>query len=209
MFAQASVAVGRIELRASELEGWIRKRHAPMRAPGAASLSSRPRHESTTGGARADRVGVKLSSRAIVSRRARRRKPPSPWPVKPRLESRQIVTGLGPWRFQCSLLRASWKARPHPGSEHEGDLIERHRGSGDRQHVLADCFGCRSRRATLGPRVSAGLAPRHHEGNLRNAWSERAPEAGSRRQSRENGGGPSKEGTRQMEGALVRSSRCL
>jgi hypothetical protein len=102
MFAQASVAAGRVELRASELEGWIRKRHAPMRAPGAASLSSRPRHESTTGGARADRVGVKLSSRAIVSRRARRRKLPGPWPVKPRLESRQIVTGLGPWRFQCS-----------------------------------------------------------------------------------------------------------
>jgi hypothetical protein len=51
------------------------------------------------------------------------------------------------------------------------------RGSDDRAGVLADCGGCRSRRAALGPdRKVTGLAPRLLHGS---SGGERAPEAGS------------------------------
>jgi hypothetical protein len=51
-------------------------------------------------------------------------------------------------------------------------------------------FGCRSRRTELGPRGDAsGLASGHARGNLGCTRREWAPEAASRRRSRENGGG--------------------
>jgi len=195
---------GRVELRASELDGWIRKRHAPMRAPGVTGLSSRTRHEPTTGGARADRVGVKRFSRAIVERCARWRKPL--WPL-----ARETSTGVasdryGLWSVAIPELACEppGMARPHPESEHEGDLLRAH---GD-QAIGSTCSRIvlvaevdERRSALANPKDLAPLATGE---TWRHTRSERAPEAGSRWQSRENGGGLSRESTRQMEGALVR-----
>jgi hypothetical protein len=132
-----------------------------------------------------------------------------PWPVKPRLELRQIVTGFGPWRFQSSLASPLEMTRPHPESAHEGDLLS---ACGD-QAIGSTCSRIvlvaevdERRLALANPKDLAPLATGE---TWRHKRSERAPEAGSRWQSRENGGGLSQGSTRQMEGALVRSSRGL
>jgi hypothetical protein len=105
---------------------------------------------------------------------------PGPWPVKPRQGPRFFVTDL--W------IRGDGGAAHLDPSERA--TSGRGQGSDDLRHVLADYFDCRSRRAALGPRGNAsGLAPRPRRETSGRARSERAPEAGSRRQSRENGGG--------------------
>jgi hypothetical protein len=55
--------------------------------------------------------------------------------------------------------------------------------------VLADQFGCRSRRTEPGPRGDASGLASGPTGETWGTRSERVPEAASRRQSRENGGG--------------------
>jgi hypothetical protein len=67
------------------------------------------------------------------------------------------------------------------------------RGSGDRAVVLVDCSGCRSRREASGPSRSPRWATSvegvgsSHPASC--SGGKRASEAGSRRRSRENGGG--------------------
>jgi len=74
------------------------------------------------------------------------------------------------------------EARPHLDRKQEGNLLGAGRGSKDLQRVLADCFGCRSRRAAPGPSGNAkGLAPRPWKGNLpgaRGANGRRKPARG-------------------------------
>jgi len=78
--------------------------------------------------------------------------------VKPRLGSRRFVPGPRIWGGRG--------ARP-PGQQPRGQPRARSRGSADLQRVLADRFGCRSRRTAPGPRGdAAGLALRHRWGNL-------------------------------------------
>jgi hypothetical protein len=77
--------------RESGLARWARNRTGdacfPARPPAPGVVGFQPRrHELTTRGVRADRVGAKLSPRGIAARGAGWRKPSGPWPVKPRLE---------------------------------------------------------------------------------------------------------------------------
>jgi hypothetical protein len=166
-----------------------------------------------------ERIGSGRSFRREQSRRRAPggRKPPGPWPVKPRLEpfrkewnhpKPQVRRGLswrargpvptGPRARRGSIRRrgvAAAVSSPFTGRRARRAQSPRRaeRGSGDRAVVLAECFDCRSRRAALGPfrLTAAGLAL-----PLSGAMGERASEAGSRRQSCENGGGlPSRPGT--------------
>jgi len=164
--------------------------HAP--SPGVVGDSRRRRHELTTRGVRADRVGAKLSPRGIAARGAGRRKPAGPWPVKPRLEpitspggpqgSSRCVRGATRSRFQASARALLWTrwgfglAGTQSGVE-EGNLHGADRGSGGPAVVLADCVDCRSRRAAHGPRLRApGLASA-----LSRSPATAAPEAKARR----------------------------
>jgi hypothetical protein len=135
-----------------------------------------------------------------------------PWPVKPRLELRQIVTGFGPWRFQSSLASPLEMTRPHPESALRRETSVILCAHGD-QAIGSTCSRIvlvaevdERRSALANPKDLAPLATGE---TWRHTRSERAPEAGSRWQSRENGGGLSQGSTRQMEGALARSSRGL
>jgi len=140
--------------------------------PGRAGLSSRQGRGFMTRGVRADRVGKKLSSSrpqgrcrreaalergALLARedstgeRSSRRRHPN------RYRDGIITRGSGR-ACRCGL-RASRKRgrRAERASARSGCA---RRGSGDRAGVLADCGGCRSRRAALGPdRKVGGLAP--------------------------------------------------
>jgi hypothetical protein len=128
-----------------------------MRAPGETGASSRARHEATTPGVRAQQVGAKLASRAIVRRGAGERKLPGPWPVNPRPGSRRTTLSLR--------VHGQAVAIP-PGPSPRGQPCGQGWGSRDLPHALADCFDCRSRRATLGPRrTRGGLAPRSRRGD--------------------------------------------
>jgi hypothetical protein len=77
----------------------------------------------------------------------------------------------------------------------EGDLARGERGSVDRAVVLVDRIDCRGRRAARGPRDTRANSPRNRRESSpsvrEHRRGERAPEAGSRRQSREIGGGRS------------------
>jgi len=177
-----------------------------------AGVATSSRHEVS------ERIG---SGRSLGREQSRRRapggrKPPGPWPVKPRLEPfrkerhhpkkqvrREIIGVRGPvptglrarafGRDEGHSTTRDCSGVPPPRRVREAQSPRRaNRGSGDRAVVLAECFGCRSRRAALGPLrlTAAGLASPPME-----RWGERASEAGSRRQSCENGGGfPSRPG---------------
>jgi len=109
-----------------------------------------------TRGVRADRVGEKLSPLAREdSTGGRPRLGEAPSPV---LDAGAVTVTRGFGRVCRCDLRASRKRgrRAARASARSGCA---RRGSGDRAGVLADCGGCRSRRAALGPvRKVMGLA---------------------------------------------------
>ena len=131
----------------------------------------------------------------VSNRNARRREGeshPGPWPVKPRLGLRRFVPGL--------LIRGERGATP-PGPQTRGQPPGRRpgiEGSAARarglfwlQKSTSGAWPKRKRKGSSSPALE-GKPP----GCTR---SERAPEAGSRRRSRENGGGLSQEGTRRWK----------
>jgi hypothetical protein len=82
---------------------------------------------------------------------------------------------------------------PSPARAGRDPSARVNRGSGGRAVVLVDCSGCRSRREASGPSRSPcwatsveGVGSSHPASC---SGGKRASEAGSRRQSRENGGG--------------------
>ena len=154
-----------------------------------AGVSLQRGSEAMTGGARADRVGAKLSyvvptkvgsrrkpgirrkpcmttvqarttrkreRRASVNEKCLRRKPPGPWPVKPRLAlvsflypgprgSGRHVSHVAGSETMVTRERAARRASQGVS------LVLETRGSVGSVVVLAGCLGCRSRRAALGP----------------------------------------------------------
>jgi hypothetical protein len=114
---------GRVELRASELDGWIRNRHAPnARAWRDRPIQPAPsrvhdgRCPSRSGWGKA----LSTSDREEMRRMAK-----AAWPL-----ARETSTGVasdryGPWSVAIPVLACGppGETRHHPGSEHEGNLL--------------------------------------------------------------------------------------
>ena len=146
-----------------------------------------------TEGVRADRVGEKLSPRAIVVERTNSWIDP-PIVLSLTCDSRlaELRKGLGHpsgrlfWGCASGLGGLS-------GAALGGDPGRGERGSIDRAVVLNDRFDCRSRHAAHGSRDTRANSLRNRENLALSCESigggERAPEAEPRRQSRGIGGG--------------------
>jgi hypothetical protein len=190
-------------------------------------LSSRYPHELATGGARADRVGVKLSTRAISSRGVVGQRARGPWPVTPRPAlparggaARRARSGgmsgadVGGWgsgsnrrRAHTAVLHAHGNDRGavetdradtrDPVCLQEVQAIER--SCSRVEHTVAEVD---ERRWPSLPSGARGSIPSSTRG-------ERAPEAGSRRRSREHGGGFPSRPQRKRGGGSTRRWKAL
>jgi hypothetical protein len=95
---------GRVELRASELDRWSRNRHAPnARARRRRTIQPAPSRVHDERCPRRSGWGKALCTSNRGERCPAGESHPGPWPVKPRLGSRHLVTDFGPWQVQRSL----------------------------------------------------------------------------------------------------------
>jgi hypothetical protein len=107
--------------QASETGGLVTGRDHVAR-PMRTGQSSQTHHDSTTWGVRANRVGAKLSSRAIETRGVDEAKAiVDPWPARTRLGSRRRAPGLRTW---------GTRRRDPPGTPKHGQPRTRRPGIG-------------------------------------------------------------------------------